>query len=206
MTNWPDASILGNVVFKAGSNWNMPFVGNVDAFTVGVNDNDTTYDFEASVSDTVSTPAITSPANNSEVTSAQLTNIDWTDSTATYGPVTYQYRAYSDANYSSLVYDSGNTLTTSQIPTPNTPDGVYYVQVRAFDAYGNSSEWSNDANNPYKITVRELVSPANADQCKNEGWMNVTDTNGGSFKNQGDCVSWVQHNVNGHGTPANSKH
>jgi hypothetical protein len=46
MTNWPDASILGNVVFKAGSNWNSPFVGNVDAFTIGVSGNDTTYNFE----------------------------------------------------------------------------------------------------------------------------------------------------------------
>jgi hypothetical protein len=45
-TSWPDASILGNVVFKAGSNWNAPFVGNVDAFTIGVNGNSTVYNFE----------------------------------------------------------------------------------------------------------------------------------------------------------------
>lgn len=164
--------------------------------------NGTSYNFEQSVTDTVSTPVITSPANGAEVTSAQLTSIDWTDSTATYGPVTYQYRAFSDPNYTVPVYDSGNTLTSSEIPTPGTPDGVYYVQVRAFDSYGVASAWSNDASNPYKITVRELVSPANADQCKNNGW---TTFNNPTFKNQGECVSWVQHNVNGNGTPAANK-
>ncbi|MGH7156683.1 MAG: hypothetical protein ACREGG_01005 [Candidatus Saccharimonadales bacterium] len=29
------------------------------------------------------------------------------------------------------------------------------------------------------------------DQCKDGGWMNVTDSNGNHFKNQGDCVSYV---------------
>ncbi len=149
---------------------------------------------------TVSVPTITSPANNSVLTSAQATNIDWTDSTGTFvPPVTYEYQAYSDANYTSLVYGSGPTLTSSQIPTPGTPDGVYYVRVRAIDTFGNQSAWSNDALNPYKITVRELTSPASADQCKNNGWKAF---NNPTFKTQGDCVSWVQHNVIGNGTPA----
>lgn len=34
------------VVFKAGSNWPVPFVGNVDAFTIGTVSDTTTYDFE----------------------------------------------------------------------------------------------------------------------------------------------------------------
>jgi len=195
-TACPDAVVVGFGV-NIGSN-NPSYDVEADL----VDFNGTLYNFEPSVTDTVSVPAITSPANNSAVTSAQLTKIDWTDSTATYGPVTYQYRAYSDPTYSTLVYDSGNTLTASEIPTPGTPDGTYYVQVRAFDAYGISSAWSNDASNPYKITVRELVSPANADQCKNNGWKTF---NNPTFKNQGDCVSWVQHNVNGNGTPANNR-
>jgi hypothetical protein len=35
------------VVFKAGANWGDSFNGNVDAFTIGVNNNNTTYNFEA---------------------------------------------------------------------------------------------------------------------------------------------------------------
>lgn len=48
-------------------------------------------------------------------------------------------------------------------------------------------------------TPASVVSPANADQCKNNGWKTF---NNPVFKNQGDCVSWVQHNVRGNGTPA----
>jgi hypothetical protein len=47
-----------------------------------------------------------------------------------------------------------------------------------------------------------FVSATNKDQCKDNGWMNLTDDNGNAFKNQGQCVSWTQHNVNGNGTPA----
>lgn len=42
---WPDATISGNTLFKAGGNWES-FDGNVDAFTIGVNGENTTYDFE----------------------------------------------------------------------------------------------------------------------------------------------------------------
>lgn len=43
--NWPDASILGNTLFKAGSGW-TGFTGNVDAFAIGIDGLVTTYDFE----------------------------------------------------------------------------------------------------------------------------------------------------------------
>jgi hypothetical protein len=42
-------------------------------------------------------------------------------------------------------------------------------------------------------------SPSSTDQCKNNGYKDYRDSNGLSFKNQGQCVSWVQHNVNGNG-------
>jgi hypothetical protein len=45
LADFPDATISGSVVFKAGSGWSG-FDGNVDAFTIGVNGSDTTYDFE----------------------------------------------------------------------------------------------------------------------------------------------------------------
>lgn len=67
---------------------------------------------------------------------------------------------------------------------------------------------ANDAGNGFLFDNLSLLSgpiptnntsPANADQCKNNGWKNF---NSPTFKNQGDCVSWVQHNVNSHGIPA----
>ena len=50
MTNWPDATIRGTLLFKAGSGWTS-FSGAVDALSVGVDDglgniSDTTFDFE----------------------------------------------------------------------------------------------------------------------------------------------------------------
>jgi hypothetical protein len=43
--NWPDASIRGAVLFKAGGGW-PSFTGNVDAFTIGVLGASTTYNFD----------------------------------------------------------------------------------------------------------------------------------------------------------------
>jgi hypothetical protein len=41
----------------------------------------------------------------------------------------------------------------------------------------------------------ELVNtPTSSDDCKNGGYKNLTDTNGNAFKNQGQCVSYVQAN------------
>ncbi len=35
------------------------------------------------------------------------------------------------------------------------------------------------------------ITPANKDACKNDGWKSVATSQGQSFKNQGDCVSYV---------------
>ena len=37
-------------------------------------------------------------------------------------------------------------------------------------------------------------TPVSKDACKNGGWMNLQDSSGKSFKNQGDCVSFVATN------------
>lgn len=49
LTMFPDAGInskFGGVGIKAGSGWTGGFLGNADAFTVGVDGDETTYDFE----------------------------------------------------------------------------------------------------------------------------------------------------------------
>lgn len=176
----PQASVLGFGV-NIGSN-NPSYNVEVDKLVY----NETTFNFEAKIS-TVNAPSITSPANNSTLTSSQLNKIDFTDSTTTgNGPIKYQYRAYSDAAYTTLVYDSGPTLTSSEILTPGTPEGTYYVQVRAVDADGITSAWSNDATTPFKITVRN--SPTTVQQCLNGGFSNFANP---TFSNLGQCISFV---------------
>lgn len=74
------------------------------------------------------------------------------------------------------------------------------------------SGWSSDfVGNVDALTVTFTGSGAttydfepyqvadNTNQCKNNGYKDVRDSNGMPFKNQGQCVSWVQHNVNGNG-------
>ncbi len=43
------------------------------------------------------------------------------------------------------------------------------------------------------IPVVVIKTPTNEKQCKKDGWKNLTDENGKPFKNQGQCVSWVEH-------------
>ncbi|MEJ0001766.1 MAG: MBG domain-containing protein [bacterium] len=110
------------------------------------------------VQNPLSVPAFTSPVNGAVLTTAAATEVDWSASTGD-APITYQYQAFTDAAYTALAYSSG-WLTDTNIPTPNTPEGDYYVQVRAKDVNGNISAWSNDAENPYKITIdNEVVVP-----------------------------------------------
>ena len=52
-----------------------------------------------------------------------------------------------------------------------------------------------DSSNPealdFSATVTFQTVPSEKDQCKNGGWQNLVDSEGNSFKNQGDCVSFV---------------
>jgi hypothetical protein len=38
------------------------------------------------------------------------------------------------------------------------------------------------------------TTPQSRDDCKNGGWMDLEDENGDPFRNQGQCVSWFNHN------------
>ncbi len=107
----------------------------------------------------VTVPTIITPAENAVVTQAALDKVDWTDSTGTNGPFQYQYQAFSDAGYTNSLYQSG-WLTASEIPTPGTPVGDYYLRVRARNSNGAVSDWSNGASDTYKITV--VANPVNA--------------------------------------------
>lgn len=98
-------------------------------------------------------PVITSPANNAILTSANLPKVDWTHSTGTHGPFTYQYQAFSDSAYTINRYGPSSWLSAPEIPTPGTPEGDYYLRVRAKDSLGNITEWSNGPANPHKVTV-----------------------------------------------------
>ena len=95
-----------------------------------------------------------SPVSGIHTTTANQQVITWTAGSDLNGPLTYYYESSNsnttnlDGSFASPVYQSG-ALTTNQIPTANTPAGVYFWHVRAVDAAGNSTSWTD----AWSITV-----------------------------------------------------
>jgi hypothetical protein len=46
-------------------------------------------------------------------------------------------------------------------------------------------------DNTGSLTATVTLFPTSMDACKNGGWGNLTEQDGTPFKNQGDCVSYV---------------
>lgn len=109
----------------------------------------------------VPTPTHVSPADGSTVTTVAMDKIDWNDVTDPAGGITYVYQASNssainpDGSFVSPVYTS-SALATSEIPTPGTPDGTYYWHVKAMDAHGNESAWSN----AWQVIVGNTAQPS----------------------------------------------
>ncbi|HEY5695597.1 MAG TPA: Ig-like domain-containing protein [Candidatus Saccharimonadales bacterium] len=89
-------------------------------------------------------PVLTSPANNAVVNGATLTN-SWQPVT---GAVKYEYQSYNDAAASQLRFASTYT-TTSKTATSVADGTVFWWRVRAVDATGTTSNWSD----LWKVTI-----------------------------------------------------
>jgi hypothetical protein len=125
LTLYPNIGLgspFGAYIFRAGGPWTGGFTGNVDAFTVGIDGESVTYDFEAEEPDTDEDGVIDIEDNCPSVANAD------------------------------------------QVDTDN--DGI-----------GDACDAS--------------TQPISKDQCKNGGYALFNDP---AFKNQGQCVSWVNHN------------
>lgn len=127
-----------------------------------------------------------SPADGSFTTTANAMSIDWTDATDPHGPVSYFYESSTsnatnpDGSFASPVYQSG-ALSSSTIPTPNTPAGVYYWHVRAVDAAGSSTSWTT----AWKITVdntKPTIVVNTANNAVNPATVSVTGTDNTELK------------------------
>lgn len=125
----------------------------------------------------VSTPVHLTPADNSVRTTAEQTLIDWSDVTNWASPITYMYQSAlsmatnMDGAFTSPAYTSG-ALTNSEIPTPGTPEGIYYWHVKATDTVGNTSGWTV----PWKITINNTGTlTVNKNVLKPDGVTEVSD-------------------------------
>ena len=76
--------------------------------------------------------------------------------------------------------------------------GVTSISIVTDSSWASAdSEHAADIDNTlisstlFTYEVPALPVATTKDQCKNGGWMGLTDADGNSFKNQGDCVSYV---------------
>lgn len=97
---------------------------------------------------TVDNTAPTTPTGGLPNNSTEFTNdfwFTWNPSTDT-SPVTYQFQSSMNPASSGGVLTTGvwhsGTLSSPTIHSTGAPDGVWYWQVRAIDAAGNTSPWS----------------------------------------------------------------
>ena len=80
----------------------------------------------------------------------------------------------------------------NQVPVPTGTISSVDVLI---DVQGTADLRNITVNGQAEVPA-PTVSPAAKAQCKHGGWKTFTSP---SFKNQGQCVSWVEHHVLGHG-------
>ncbi len=122
------------------------------------------------------TPAVPQnnlPGNDSYLNTHNFTFF-WNSVSDLSSPVVYEwefsYSSSTNGSGGSFVSRSGfhGNLTSPQIASPGTPDNVYFWHVRAIDAAGNASVWSD----PWKVTV-DNIAPVLASQTIFSGWYNA---------------------------------
>lgn len=108
------------------------------------------------------------------------------------------------------LFEGVNPIDTSQLP-----GGAFYdPYATALTKYGTYSVlsvslvtdagWSqgdgeqtvlfDNTNIDGRVYTYEPNTPTSKDQCKKDGWKDLEDANGQPFKNQGQCVSYFNHN------------
>jgi hypothetical protein len=76
--------------------------------------------------------------------------------------------------------------------------GTYNVVAEFFEEASigcESTFWRASASTGYPVIAKVTVAPnepTNKEQCKKGGWKGFTDANGAPFKNQGQCVKFVE--------------
>jgi hypothetical protein len=121
-----------------------------------------------------------SPNPYEAVTSDMSQGASYSTNEVTGGSVVAAACTVGGAPYALVGYSTGDTLAEAQAATPST----------------TAPSFTDLQNDKYVIVWNQTCPPApahptNKDQCKDNGWMTLADSNNRSFKNQGDCVSYV---------------
>jgi hypothetical protein len=128
-----------------------------------------------------------SPNAYEAVTSNMSLGANYSTNEVTTGPTVSTTCTPGGTPYALVGYTTGSTLAAAQQATPSST-------IPAFT--------SLQANQYVIVWNKSCTTPTSKDQCKDGGWKNF---NAPVFKNQGDCVSWTEHNVYDHGSPAKNQ-
>jgi hypothetical protein len=76
-----------------------------------------------------------------------------------------------------VLHNESGTLVdrTATDPAPNPTTHTIYASVSSLSPF----------------VIAKLKTPTNMNQCKNGGWRTFVRANGTRFKNQGDCIQYV---------------
>lgn len=88
-----------------------------------------------------------------------------------------------------VVFEAGETYGGVHFPIGETVTKINIVQ----DEEGQTTLSNITVNGEEVVVSLPVTVPTSKDQCKNGGWMKFSNP---SFKNQGQCVSYVQANPN----------
>lgn len=102
-------------------------------------------------------------------------------------------RSYSNGTCSVLAGGGGTyfyTLSGLAMSCPNALVGGYGFNIGTYNpGYDVSADLMTVNGTTYDFEPYLVAS--NKDQCKNGGWMNYRRANGTTFRNQGDCIQYV---------------
>ena len=103
------------------------------------------------------------------------------------GPITYNFEAFADQDGDGVADDVDNCPTTANTNQADADgDGVGNVCDNC-PTTANANQVDTDIDGKGDV----CDNPANKDDCKNNGWKTLFRADGTPFKNQGDCIQYV---------------
>lgn len=189
---WLEGYRVVRVEVSAGSGWDGSFLSYVDNVTV----NDTAYDFtqDAVVDTEAPDVTITSPASGAVLNTNVTLAGTITDNTEL---LRYYYVVKDSSGVKMLektVYSDDTSVDFSKtVDVSSWADGLYTFQLEARDAVGNK-----DAGSIARVlfTVDTTPTATSKDSCKANGWRALYTVDNRTFKNQGQCIAYVESSEN----------
>jgi hypothetical protein len=113
-----------------------------------------------------------------------------------YSGMLWSSRSYTDGGACTVVAGGGGapfySLTDLQEACPNAVVTDFGVNVGSNNpSYNVETDLVSFNNTAYDF--EPYAVPSNANQCKNNGWRTLRRTDGSTFKNQGDCIQYVNY-------------